>query len=217
MAHSTDFETLLEPILSSALKTAFFLTRHEDDAQDLVQEAAIQAFRAFDRFEDGTNFKAWFLKIQHNCFLNRLRAQARRPQLAEVEDDDALDALLANASLSSKRGNPAGELFARLDAQQIAQALLDLPLEFREVATLYFVHEMPYEHIALVVDCPLNTVRSRLHRGRKLLQRALWSLAQEQGLRPDPALRSEPTASYERKGEREKNPRKREQKPPSEH
>lgn len=73
----SEFEALLEPILPSALKTALFLARSREDAEDLVQEAAILAFRSFERFERGTNFKAWFLKVQHNCFLGRLRHPPR--------------------------------------------------------------------------------------------------------------------------------------------
>lgn len=80
--------------------------------------------------------------------------------------------------------DPAGAFLARLDAEEIAQALIDLPDEFRAVAALYFVHEMSYEQIAQIVDCPLNTVRSRLHRARKYLQKALWQLAQDQGVAP---------------------------------
>ena len=88
-----DFESLLAEILPGALKTATYLCRDADDAQDLVQNAAIQAYRQFDKFERGTNFKAWFLKVQHNCFLGRLRHDARRPQTVQVEDEETVDSL----------------------------------------------------------------------------------------------------------------------------
>jgi RNA polymerase sigma-70 factor (ECF subfamily) len=182
-----EFSALLERVLSSALKTATFLTRSAEDAEDLTQEAAIQAFRAFAQFEQGSNFKAWFLKIQHNCFLNRLRSDSRRPQTVQVEDDETIDSLYLweqtrGIGMHKGGGDPAGALLDRLDAEQIADALRALPDEFRSVATLYFVGELPYDQIAQVVDCPLNTVRSRLHRSRRLLQKALWDLACERGI-----------------------------------
>ena len=187
----SEFEALLEPILPSALKTALFLARSREDAEDLVQEAAILAFPSFERFERGTNIKAWFLKVQHNCFLGRLRHDSRRPQTVPIEDDDTIDSLYLfeqtkSAGMTRRNcgGDPAGAFLSRLDSQEIAQALIDLPDEFRAVAALYFVHEMSYEQIAHIVDCPLNTVRSRLHRARKYLQKALWELAQDQGVAP---------------------------------
>ena len=181
------FQALLDSVLPAALKTATFLTRNAEDAEDLTQEAAIQAFRSFDGFEPNTNFKAWFLKIQHNCFLNRLRHDARRPQTVQVEEDEALDNLYLweqtrGIGMHKGGGAPAGALLDRLDGEEIAGALRALPPEFRAVATLYFVGELSYEQIAVIVDCPLNTVRSRLHRARRLLQRELWELARERGI-----------------------------------
>lgn len=182
-----EFSALLDALLPTAFKTATFLTRNAEDAEDLTQEAAIQAFRAFSSFEQGTNFKAWFLKIQHNCFLNRLRHESRRPQTVQVEQDEALDSLYLfeqtrGIGLHKGGGDPAGALLDRLDGEEIAGALRALPPEFRAVATLYFVGELSYEQIAVIVDCPLNTVRSRLHRGRRLLQKELWELARERGI-----------------------------------
>jgi len=181
-----EFSALLEGVLPAALKTATFLTRNPDDAEDLVQDAAIQAFRAFGNFERGTNFKAWFLKVQYRCFLGRLRQSARQPQTVVLENDEGDEMPFLPPSMRDDgrfaSGDPAKELWNRLDAAQIADALRALPDEFRDVATLYFVNQMSYEQIAHVVDRPLNTVRSRLHRGRKLLQGSLWELARERGL-----------------------------------
>ena len=185
MSDSSPFEALLEEILPSALKTAIYLCRDADDAQDLVQDAAIQAFRQFDKFERDTNFKAWFLKVQHNCFLGRLRHEARRPQTVQVEDEDVVESLyLFEQTRGGKAwgGDPAANFLAQLDGDEIAAALRGLAPEFRAVCTLFFVHEMGYEQIAQVTGTPLGTVRSRLHRGRRHLQKALWELAQERGL-----------------------------------
>ena len=182
-----DFSVLLDPILASALKTATFLTRNPEDAEDLVQEAVIQAFRSFSQFEQGTNFKAWFLKIQHNCYLGRLRRDARRPQTVAIEDEDTIETLYLyeqtrGVGMHKGGGDPAGKLLDRLDSEQIILALRALPPEFGVVATLYFVEELTYEQIAVVVDRPLNTVRSRLHRARRLLQKSLWDVARDRGI-----------------------------------
>ena len=183
--NSPDFETLLEEVLPSALKTATYLCRDADDAQDLVQDAAIQAFRQFDKFESGTNFKAWFLKVQHNCFLGRLRRDARRPQTVQVEDEETVESLYLFEQTRGGKGwggDPAQNFVAQLEGDEVAAALRGLAPEFRAVCTLFFVHEMGYEQIAEVTETPLGTVRSRLHRGRRHLQKALWELAQERGL-----------------------------------
>ena len=185
MNHSQDFEAHLGEILPSAFKTALYLCRDRDDAEDLVQDAAIQAFRQFDKFERGTNFKAWFLKVQHNCFLGRLRSETRRPQTVQVEDEEEVGALyLFEQTRGGKAwgGDPAANFVAQLDNEIIAQALRGLAPEFRAVCTLFFVQQMGYEQIAEITQTPLGTVRSRLHRGRRHLQKALWELGQERGL-----------------------------------
>ncbi len=181
----SEFENLLEEILPSALKTALYLCRDADDAQDLVQDTAIQAFRQFDKWESGTNFKAWFLKVQHNCFLGRLRHDARRPQTVQVEDEETVESLfLWEQTRGAKAwgGDPAARLLAQIEGEQVTDALRGLAPEFRAVCTLFFVHEMSYEQIAEVTGTPIGTVRSRLHRGRRHLQKSLWKLAQERGL-----------------------------------
>lgn len=183
------FEECLEPVLPTAHRIALNLTRNAEDAEDLVQEAAILAFRAFASFEPGTNFKAWFLRIQHNCFLNQLRRAGRRPQTVDLADDDAVDNLYLyeqtkNAGWHRSSGDPAAAFLSQIETDEIKTALQALPDEFRAVAVLYFLEEMSYEQIAKIVDVPLNTVRSRLHRARKLLQKSLWELAQERGLTP---------------------------------
>ena len=178
------FEAELAPILDRAFAVALRLTGNRDDAQDLVQDAAVQAFRAFDSYAPGTNFKAWFTRILVNRFLNIRRAQGRRPQTVSI--DEAEDFFLfqqaQNRRLLAKGSDPAAALTAKLDRQLIADALLELPVEFRAVATLYLVEGASYEEIARMLEVPIGTVRSRLHRGRKLLQKALWELARERGV-----------------------------------
>ena len=176
-----EYERLLKPLTRIAFGVALHLTRNREDAEDLVQETAIQAFRAFHTFQPGSHFKAWFLRILTNLFLNRVRKKQREPEIASL--DDAPDLYLYNqVTLSGwTKGNedPARQILDRIGTEQMVAAIAALPEEFRIAAALYFVEELPYQEIADIMDCPLGTVRSRLHRGRKILQRTLWELVQE--------------------------------------
>ena len=178
------FEAELQPILDKAYAIAYRLAGNRDDAQDLVQDAAIQAFRAFGTYQSGTNFKAWFTRILVNRFLNVKRAQGRRPQTVSI--DEAEDFFLyqqaKNRKMLARGSDPAAALTAKIDRQLIADALMELPDEFRAVATLYLIENYSYEEIAQMLDLPIGTVRSRLHRGRKRLQKSLWDLALERNV-----------------------------------
>lgn len=181
------FEAELQPVLDKAYAVAYRLAGNRDDAQDLVQDAAIQAFRAFGSYQRGTNFKAWFTRILVNRFLNVKRAEQRRPQTVSI--DEAEDFFLfqqaKNRKMLSRGSDPAAALTAKIDRELIAQALMELPPEFRAVATLYLIEDCTYEEIAQTLDVPIGTVRSRLHRGRKLLQKALWEIARERNVISD--------------------------------
>lgn len=179
---TVQFEALLEPILPLAYGVAYRMARHQDDAEDLVQEAALQAFRAFHMFEPGTNFKAWYLRILTNCFFARYRKKKRQPEVVDLDETGPLYILRQSVAA----GDPAVDLLGRMDAERISQAIAALPEEYRIVAALYFLDDMSYQEIAAIVDVPLGTVRSRLHRGRRMLQKALWHFAQEEGLVPKP-------------------------------
>lgn len=178
------FETLLEPILASAYGAAYHLTRNRDDAEDLVQEAAIQAFRALGSFQQGTNFKAWFLRILTNLFLSQYRKKRRAPEMVDLQDAPDLYLYTQTQQLGLHNGNsdPVERVFNKLKEEQIANALDSLPEEYRVAATLYFIEELAYQEIADILDTPIGTVRSRLHRSRKMLQKALWEIAEEQGI-----------------------------------
>jgi RNA polymerase sigma-70 factor (ECF subfamily) len=177
------FERLLHPILGVAYGTALKLTGNRDDAMDLVQDATLQAFRFFGTFEPGTNFKAWFFKILTNRFLKgRIRA-AKQSLCVPLEDaEDLFMYVQTGRSGLHTAEDPASLLMDRLDSEAVQEAIDRLPEEFRVVSILYFLNDFKYEDIAEVVDCPVGTVRSRLHRGRKLLQRALWELAVARGI-----------------------------------
>lgn len=181
---SRQFEDLLAPVLGIALGMATRLAGNRDDAEDLVQETAIQAFSAFDSFSTGTNFKAWFLKILFNRFLNRKRSATRSPQTVELDETTELYLYdqARRAGLVSKASDPATMLMSKVDSAAIGAALGTLPDEFRAVAVLYFMENLSYEAIAQMLDVPIGTVRSRLHRARKHLQKSLWELAKERGI-----------------------------------
>jgi RNA polymerase sigma-70 factor, ECF subfamily len=176
-----EFESLLAPVLDAGYGMAHHLLRNREQAEDCVQEAAILAFKAFPRFELGTNFRAWFFKILINCVRYHCRKRQREPVIAPI--DDAPDLYLyvqsSQAGLHVRNENPAALVIGKMSEEQIQSAISALPEDYRVVSVLYFTQEMSYQEIADVLDCPVGTVRSRLHRGRKLLQKALWSVAQE--------------------------------------
>ena len=174
-----EFEALLRPILQTVYGTALHYTRNRDDASDLVQEATLQAFRAFNSFQSGTNFRAWLLRILTNLFLNKYRKQQREPDIANLEDltESYLYNQTYRAGMHQGSSDPAEVILQKLDTEKVRAAIDALPEEFRIVAALYFVEEFSYQEISEIVDCPVGTVRSRLHRSRKLLQKALWEQA----------------------------------------
>jgi RNA polymerase sigma-70 factor (ECF subfamily) len=181
---ATAFESLLSPVLGVAYGVALHLTRNRADAEDLVQEAALQAFRALASFQLGTNFKAWFLRILTNAYLSRCRAGRREAGVTSLDatPEWRLYARTAGTDPSGEDSNPGRTFLSKLETEQISAAVQALPLDYRTVATLYFLEDLSYEEIASIVGCPIGTVRSRLHRGRRLLRQALWRLAEDHGL-----------------------------------
>jgi RNA polymerase sigma-70 factor (ECF subfamily) len=175
------FEAQLTPLLAPAYRIAAGLAGNRADAEDIVQEAALLALRGYAGFARGTNFRAWFFRILTNCFYGRHRQRRRRPETVEFDDvpDLYLYSMMQRAGTYADTADPAGAALGRMNADQILAAIQALPEEYRAVAALYFVEDLRYEEIAAALDCPVGTVRSRLHRARKLLQRALWQLAED--------------------------------------
>jgi RNA polymerase sigma-70 factor, ECF subfamily len=178
------FESLFSAAVNSAFGVALRLTRNQADAEDLVQEAALLAVRAFDSFQTGTNFRAWFLKILTNCYYSKRRREKSRPVTSDLDDtpDLYLYARSGQAGFPTQGPDPATELLEKLGTERIVAAVNRLPEEYRVVSTLYFMDDLSYEEIAKVLECPVGTVRSRLHRSRKMLQKALWQIAEEDGI-----------------------------------
>jgi RNA polymerase sigma-70 factor (ECF subfamily) len=181
---AADFESLFAAVAGMAFGVAVRLTRSPTDAEDLVQEAALLAHRGFASYEPGTNFRAWFLKILTNCYFSKRRKEKSRPVVSDLDDtpDLYLYARSGQAGFPTQGPDPAAELLETLGTERITAAIGRLPEEYRVVATLYFMEDLSYEEIARILECPVGTVRSRLHRGRKMLQKALWQVAEEDGI-----------------------------------
>ncbi|MBS1717480.1 MAG: sigma-70 family RNA polymerase sigma factor [Armatimonadetes bacterium] len=177
------FDRELEPVVDLAYRYALRLTRDSESAMDLVQDAVVLAYRHFENFTPGTNFKAWLLRILTNKFLKDRQRAARAVQVAfdEVEEAYIARKMLENG-IEEDDQNPASVLMNKLGVEEIAAAIDTLPDEFRTACSLYFLEESPYQEIAEVLEVPIGTVRSRLHRGRRLLQKALWELAVAKGI-----------------------------------
>jgi RNA polymerase sigma-70 factor (ECF subfamily) len=192
LAQST-FESLFRAAANTAYGVAFQLTHNQADAEDLVQEAALLAHRAFDSFEQGTNFRAWFLKILTNCYFSKRRREKSRPVTSDLDDvpDLYLYARSGESGFPTGGADPASLLLNQLGTERIVAAVDRLPEEYRVVCTLYFMEDLSYEEIARALECPVGTVRSRLHRGRKMLQKALWQIAVEEGITAEPIDRTD--------------------------
>ena len=178
------FESLFTAVMNTAYGVAMRYCRNQADAEDLVQEAALLAHRGFASYESGTNFRAWFLKILTNCYFSKRRKEKSRPVVSDLDDtpDLYLYARSGQAGFPTQGPDPAAELLETLGTERITAAIGRLPEEYRVVATLYFMEDLSYEEIARILECPVGTVRSRLHRGRKMLQKALWQVAEEDGI-----------------------------------
>ncbi|HEX5574366.1 MAG TPA: sigma-70 family RNA polymerase sigma factor [Gemmatimonadales bacterium] len=182
------FESLFTAVMGSAYGIAMRYCQNKADAEDLVQEAAFLAYRAFDSFETGSNFRAWFLKILTNCYFSKRRREKSRPVTSDLDDtpDLYIYARSGQAGFPTQGPDPASQLLEALGTERIVAAIHRLPEDYRVVSTLYFMEDLSYEEIARILECPVGTVRSRLHRGRKMLQKALWQVAEEDGIVGDP-------------------------------
>jgi RNA polymerase sigma-70 factor (ECF subfamily) len=160
---------------------ALRMTRDRTDAEDLLQETFLKAFRAYDRFEEGTNLRAWLFRILTNTYISAYRSRQRSPQLTDVDDveDLYLYKRLTATGMSRSAEDAALE---RLTAPEVLAALDELPEQFRLAVLLSDVEQFSYKEIADITGVPIGTVMSRIHRGRKALQKALAPYAAEQGL-----------------------------------
>lgn len=174
------FEAEAIPHMDALLRTALRMTKNENDAQDLVQEAFVKAYRFWDKFEPGSNCRAWLFKIMTNIFINEYRSKTRSPVTVNVDeiDDNFLYGQLASGDGAA---SPEEQLFSKIFDHDIRKAIERLPDDFRVVVVLAFLEDFSYQEIADIADLQLGTVKSRLHRGRKLLQKELFEYAVKNG------------------------------------
>ena len=174
------FEAEALPYLDSMYGAALRLTRNPSDAEDLLQETFLRAFSAFQTFEAGTNLKAWLYRILMNTYISSYRKQKRSPQT--VSSDDVEDFSLYRSIVEDGSRTPEAEVLASIPDEEVKLALEELPEQFRVAVLLADVEGFSYKEIADITDASIGTVMSRLHRGRKALQKALWEYARGRGL-----------------------------------
>jgi len=169
--------------VDSLYRTALRMTRNPQDAEDLVQETYYRAFRSAHQFQPGTNLRAWLFKILTNSFINQYRKRARNPQSTSLDDveDFYLYNHLVDSGVQPESTDPEATVIDQFAEADVIQALEQLPLEFRQVVLLADVEGFAYKEIADIVGIPVGTVMSRLHRGRRRLQKQLWDYAVASG------------------------------------
>jgi RNA polymerase sigma-70 factor (ECF subfamily) len=181
----SDFEREALPHLPALYAAALRMTRHEKDAEDLVQDALVRAYRFFDTFEAGTNCKAWLFRILTNVFCNRYREREREHEILDQAESSTanLEQFLGGAS---GHGGDAREvenaLLGHMVSADVEKALAALPSDFRMAVIYADLEDFSYKEIADIMECPTGTVMSRLFRGRKMLQTLLYQYAVEQGI-----------------------------------
>jgi RNA polymerase sigma-70 factor (ECF subfamily) len=174
------FEREALPHMDALYRTALRMTKNENDAEDLVQETFAKAYRFWDKFEKGTNARAWLFKIMTNIFINEYRSKSRAPVSVNVDDIDD-NFLYGQLAATGPSDDPEKQFFAKIFDDDVKKAIEDLPEDFRMVVILSFLEGFSYQEIAEICDLQLGTVKSRLHRGRKLLQKKLFEYAVRNG------------------------------------
>jgi len=177
------------PFMDSLYSAALRMTRNRADAEDLVQETYLKAYRAFDSFTEGTNLKAWLYRILTNTFINTYRSRKRRPEEQELDDveDFYLYRRLGGIEAAQIGRSAEDELFDWFTDTEVKDALESLPEQFRMAVLLADVEGFSYKEIAEILDVPIGTVMSRLHRGRRGLQKRLYEFAVDRGLLDRPS------------------------------
>ncbi len=173
-----EFEDVALVHLDALYRGAARLTRNRAQAEDLVQEALVRAFRSFDQFRAGTNCRAWLFTIMRHVFLNRVRGERETPQEDEFLEQRAHDNPVAVGAMET---TPEEEFLQTIVHGDVDRALRELPRHFREAVVLCDLEGFTYKEIAEALECPIGTVMSRLSRGRRLLRAALAGFARERG------------------------------------
>ncbi len=184
MADQATFADQTMGLMPSLYAAALRMTRNPADAEDLVQETYLRAYRGFGGYRDGTNLKAWLYRILTNTYINSYRAKKRRPDETELDEieDLYLYRRLGGLEAAMSGRSAEDELLDRFTDHEVKQAIEALPENFRMAVLLADVEGFSYKEIADILDIPIGTVMSRLHRGRKTLQKQLYEFAVERNL-----------------------------------
>ena len=178
-----DFQDEIIPHLDAMYNFALRLTSDPNDAEDLVQDTIVKAFRFFSSYEKGTNAKAWLFRILKNSYINNYRKKSKQPSQVDYDEVSSFyETIRADRTDTSDLED---RMFRELIDDDISNALEQLPEDFRTVVLLCDVEGFTYEEIANMLDVPIGTIRSRLHRGRNLLKAELLEYAENRGYRPD--------------------------------
>ena len=183
----TPADTLAKDAMQYApqlFSTALRMTRNRADAEDLVQETFVKAWRSSSTFQEGTNLRAWLFRIMTNTYINKYNAQQRRPQETELDEVEELFLFRRIGALDQSKMKQSAEdqLLEFFTDDEVKNAIEELPEMFRLPVLLSDVDGFPYKEIAEMLDVPIGTVMSRLHRGRKMMQKLLYTYAKDRGL-----------------------------------
>ncbi|MBI3179588.1 MAG: sigma-70 family RNA polymerase sigma factor [Deltaproteobacteria bacterium] len=182
-----DMESLIEAQLDGLYRAALRYTRNASAAEDLVHDTVVRALRFRDRFEPGTNFRAWIFTILTHTFIHKYRRSKRERELLSGATRQDVEAQLASQTTRDAALRPEHSYMDQLLSDEVVAALDDLPEEFRTVIVLCDIEGLSYKEIAEALACPVGTVMSRLYRGRRQLEASLYRLAQDRGIIKTPA------------------------------
>lgn len=186
MADRATFEQDVTGLVPQLYGMGLRLARNRPDAEDLVQETLLKAYRSYHTFKEGTNLRAWLFRILTNTFINEYRRRSRRPRETELDESGGVTPYGANAyeHVRSWSRGPEDQLIEQIFESDILEAIENLPVIYRMPVLLADVEGLSYKEISQTLDLPMGTVMSRLHRGRNALRKALWEYASKRGLTP---------------------------------
>ena len=194
-----DFEAAAMPFVDSLYNTAFRMTRNAEDAEDLVQESYLKAYKYYDKFQEGTNFKAWLFKILKNTFINNYRRRQQRPPQSDFAEIEESFETQVSDEVKRRIKSPEEELLEDILDEDVQRALDELPSDYRMAVLLADLEGFSYKEIAEILELPVGTVMSRLYRGRKLLEDGMLRYARDHGYLRDNAepakMRSRPASA----------------------
>lgn len=174
-----EFEREAVPHMDILYNYALRMTGNQDDASDLLQETFMKAYRFWDKYEKGTNIRAWLFRIMKNSYINRYRKETKEPDTVDYDKIQNYYSVIRDESTDPN--DLQEKIFGGLFEDAVAHAIESLPEDFRTVVILCDIEGLTYEEISEFVDCPIGTVRSRLHRGRRMLRAKLLEYAKKRG------------------------------------